>query len=139
MRWDGNRSIGFIVDNYDYAMRLAKEKDNTLKNALQDVGKINLDKVMEILTGWAAANGTEGVNQAQEELDNILKILRSTNSQVFISGREVGRHIHDTQEAVREIEQIRSDICKRVDLYRDKVMAYNKNLEAIQAELRKEK
>lgn len=139
MRWDGNRSIGFIVDNYDYAMRLAKEKDNTLKNALQDVGKINLDKVMEILTGWAAANGTEGVNKAQEELDNILKILRSTNSQVFISGREVGRHIHDTQEAVRGIEQIRSDICKRVDLYRDKVMAYNKNLEAIQAELRKEK
>lgn len=133
----GSKGIGFIVDNYNYAMNLAKTNKQVLKSELDYVDPINLSRVMEILTGWANSKGSDGTAIAQEELNNILKILASTNSTTFHSGQEAGRYIHNVQEVVNAIEEIRAGISSRVSQYRNKVDAYNTNLSKIKEELNK--
>ena len=123
--------INSVVNEINKIRGMYNSDKAYLKKTFNNVNSINASQTIDIMNDLSSNSGSNSLKRAEELYENVSKILSSTHSVVFHSGREVGRRFTDTYLAIKNLDQARSLMNDSVDTIREKVTTYNKNLEEI--------
>lgn len=130
--------INSVVNEINKIRGMYNSDKSYLKRTFQNINSINASHTMDILNDLASNNGSNSLKRAEELYNNVSKIMSSTNSVVFHSGREVGRRFTDTYLAIKNLDMARASINDCIDTIREKVTSYNKNLDEIKTRVNKD-